>query len=83
MERFLAEMFTILFSAVIIFLVVNVWDLQRERGAAVLQAVDGDEGYGVAFRDTVVRRFEQVVSTVVVLAMTAVHGWLLWEKWLG
>ena len=79
---FLIEMFTMLFCAVIIFLVVNVWDLQRERGAPVLRPeVDG--GYGVVFRDAVARRFEQWVSSVVVIAMTAAFGWLLWEKWLG
>ena len=76
-------MFTILFSAVIVFLVVNVWDLQRERGAPVLLPEEGDGGYGVVFRDAVVRRFEQVVSIVVVLAMSAAYGWLLWGKWLG
>ena len=80
---FLTEMFTMLFCAVIIFLVVNVWDLQRERGAPVLQREADDSGYGVVFRDAVARRFEQVVSIVVVLAMTAAYGWLLWEKWLG
>lgn len=42
---FLIEMFTILFCAVIIFLVVNVWDLQRERGAPVLKP--DEDGYGV------------------------------------
>ena len=77
---FLIEMFTILFSSVIIFLVVNVWDLQRERGSAVLRP--DEDGYGVVFRDTEVRGFEQVVSIVVVLAMTAAYGWLLWGKWL-
>ena len=80
---FLTEMFTMLFSAVIIFLVVNVWDLQRERGAPVLQPELDDGGYGVVFRDAVARRFEQVVSIVVVLAMTTAFGWLLWGKWLG
>lgn len=76
-------MFTMLFAAVITFLVVNVWDLQRERGAPVLQPQEDDGGYGVVFRDAVVRRFEQVVSIVVVVALTTAFGWLLWEKWLG
>ena len=80
---FLAEMFTVLFSAVIIFLVVNVWDLQRERGAPVLRQEGEGGGYGVVFRDAIVRRIEQVVSIVVVLAMSAAYGWLLWGKWLG
>ena len=80
-DGFMIEMFTILFPAVIIFLVVNVWDLQRERSAPVLRP---DElGYGVVFRDTEVRGFEQAVSIVVVLGMTAAYGWLLWDKWLG
>ena len=80
---FLTEMFTILFSAVIIFLVVNIWDLQRERGAPVLQRKASGGGYSVVFRDAVARRFEQAISIVVVIAMTTAFGWLLSEKWLG
>ena len=80
---FLTEMFTVLFSAVIIFLVVNIWDLQRERGAPVLRRKAAGDGYTVAFRDAVARRFEQAVSIVVLIAMTFTVGWLLWEKWLG
>ena len=79
---FLTEMFTILFSAVIIFLVVNVWDLQRERNAPVLQRAADGGGYGVVFRDAVARRSEQIVSVVVVLAMTGAFTWLIWQKWL-
>ena len=80
---FLTEMFTMLFCAVVIFLVVNVWDLQRERGAPVLRKDADDGSYSVVFRDAVSRGFEQAVSIVVVLAMTVAFGWLFWEKWVG
>ena len=67
-DGFLVEMFTVLFSSVIVFLAINVLDLQRERSAPVLQSDVNGEGYGVVFRDAVTRRFEQVISIAVVLA---------------
>ena len=79
---FLTEMFTVLFSAVILFLVVNVWDLQRERAGPVLKEEGDGSGYGVVFRDVAGRRSEQAVSVAVVLFVAAAFGWLLWEKWL-
>ena len=36
------------------------------------------EGYGVAFRDAVNRRFEQTTSVVTGLLVTAVFAALLW-----
>ena len=79
----LVELFTMLFSAVIIFLVSNVWDLQRDRAGRILQKMPNSDGYGVVFRDVQSRRFEQGTSIVVGLAVTAAYFGLFWYKWLG
>lgn len=94
---FLVEMLVVLFSSVIFFLIVNVWDLHRDRAGEILEkrlyqyhtstdhAGTGTvlyEGYGVAFRDAVNRRFEQTTSVVIGLLVTAAFAALLWQKWM-
>ena len=79
----LVELFTVLFSAVIAFLVVNVWDLQRDRSAKVLEwdALPGD--YNVVFREAKSRRFEQAICVIVGALVTAAYAGLLWGKWIS
>ena len=72
-----------LFSTVIIFLISNVWDLQRDRIARILQRLPGCDEYGVAFRDVQRRGFEQGTSIVVGIAVAAAYFGLFWHKWLG
>lgn len=79
---FLVEMLVVLFSAVIVFLVVNVWDLHRDRAGEIMAKNEEYNGYGVVFRDAVNRRFEQTTSIVVGLLVTAAYAVLLWYKWL-
>ena len=79
----LVELFTMLFSAVVVFLVSNVWDLQRDRTSRILQKLPGGDGYGVVFRDIQSRRFEQGTSVIVGLLVTAAYFGLFWHKWLG
>ena len=79
---FLVEMLVVLFSAVIVFLVVNVWDLHRDRAGEILEKNDEYNGYGVVFRDAVNRRFEQTTSIAVGLLVTVAFAALLWHKWL-
>ena len=89
---FLLEMLVVLFSAVIVFLIVNVWDLHRERAGEILekrlyQDYDGAvvvfyDSYSVVFRDAVSRRFEQTTPIAVGLLVTAIFAILLWYKWL-
>ena len=80
---FLIEMFTIPFSAVIIFLTVNVWDFHRDRIGAILYRNPDHGWYGVLFRDSENRRFEQWISVVIGLAVTVAYAFLLWNKWLN
>ncbi len=79
---FIYEIFSVLFPAVIVFLIVNVWDLHRDRADLVLAAQSGYEGYGVIFRDPKNRRFERTVSTVIGLGIAATYAGLLWYKWI-
>ena len=79
---FLVETLAALFSAVIVFLIFNALDLQRERLGAILKKANGG-GYRVAFGDARSRVFEQRVSVVVGLALSATYAGLLWEKWIG
>lgn len=80
---FLYEVFSALFPAVIVFLIVNVWDLHRDRAELVLAAQEGPQGYGVIFRDPRSRRFEQGVSVVIGLLIIVAYAVLLWYKWVG
>lgn len=79
---FLVEMLVVLFSSVIVFLIVNVWDLHRDRAGEILEKQQDYDGYGVVFRDAVNRRFEQTTSIVIGLLVTAAYAALLWHKWL-
>ena len=80
---FLYEVFSVLFPAVVVFLIVNVWDLHRERADLVLAASEDTAGYGVIFRDPRSRRFEQSMSLVIGLLLIVAYAGLLWYKWLG
>lgn len=89
---FLVEMLVVLFSAVIVFLIVNVWDLHRERAGEILEKQiyphrDSDgvvlyNGYGVVFKGAEDRRFEQKLSMIVGLLVALAYAGLLWYKWL-
>ena len=80
---FIYDVFAALFPAVIIFLIVSVWDLHRDRADLVLATRTGPEGYGVIFRDPRSRRFERGISVVVGLLIIVVYALLLWQKWLN
>ena len=80
---FLVEMFSVLFPAVIVFLIANVWDLHRDRAELVLSSSDTIEGYGVIFRDSRSRRFERGISIVVGLLTIVTYAGLLWSKWVA
>ena len=91
---FLVEMMSVLFSAVIVFLTVNVLDLQRSRKAKVLtrrrrsRKAKGltrrgsSSGYGVSFQNQTRRTVEQWLSLVVGLMIVLSYGALLADKWM-
>ena len=79
---FLFEVFAFLFSAVTVFLLANVWDLQGERAARVLQRQRDSEEYQIAFRDAGNRSFERWISAIIGMAIIVAYAYLLWQKWL-
>ena len=64
-------------------MIINVWDLHRERADLVLESQRSGHEYGVIFRDTKNRRFERSVSIAVGLLIILAYAGLLWNKWLG
>ena len=85
----LVDIFAIVVSSVIIFLLVHIQDLQRERDDAKLEFLDslsletGHPWYVVRFPDTVRRSFDQWLSVVVGAAIMATYVGLLGQRWLG
>ena len=82
-NRLLVDMFAILISAVIVFLVVNVWNLRREREESKLRLIVEQQDYAVRFSDTWQRSFDQWLSIIVGGAIVLTYSALLAHKWVG
>lgn len=78
----LCEMIGVMLSTVIIFLTVNIWDLQIDRDQAILMLAKNGE-YRVTFESTQSHVFERRLSIVVGIATIAAFGILLWFKWIS
>ena len=70
----------VMLYAVIVFQIVNVWDLHRGRAGEILAKIAEYNGYGVAFRDPVNRSFEQTTAIPVGLLGVAGFAAELWDK---
>ena len=92
--RLLADVFAMVVSGVIVFLLVHIQDLQRERDDPKLELpgpTDSEpENPGTSYRDflalfpdTTRRSFNQWLSIVVGIAIVATYVGLLGHKWLG
>ena len=81
---FLIELFTMLFTPVIIFLTVSIWDLRLERIARIMRTrvIAGRRDYSVLFQDETKRHIEQGITVVVGLLMVGTYVGLLGYKWL-
>ncbi len=82
-ERFLIELFAMMVSPVIVFLLVNVWDLHRERDAGWLELGPISNHYVVRFVDNESRLADQWVSVSIGVAIVATFTALIANKWLG
>ena len=82
LTAFLVEMFTMLFSSVIVFLAVNVVDLQRDRSARILRRSDAGD-YTLVFQGSARRHIEQGITIAVGIAIVAAYAALLGHKWLN
>ena len=85
MTAFLIDMFSVLFSSVIVFLTFGIGDLQRDRVARIMlsrsTSVRGQ--YEVLFQDETRPHIEQGITVVVGLLMVGAYAGLLGHKWLG
>jgi hypothetical protein len=79
----LVDLLAVLFSAVVCFLMVNVFDLRQDRYARVLGRAPDLGGYMVTFRDSRDRVLEQWLSVAVGLSVAAAFGGLFCHKWLS
>lgn len=83
--RLLLDLFAMLVSSVIIFLMIYSIDLDRERDAHKLERTteSGGESYLLLFPDTEQRLFDQWLSVGVGAIIILVYAGLLAHKWLG
>ena len=84
--RLMVDLFAMLISAVIIFLLVHIQDLQRERDGSKLESLDSHAAYRnylARFLDTRQRVFDQWLSFTVGTAIVLAYAGLLAHRWLG
>ena len=82
---FLIDMFAMLFSSVIMFLLFNVGDIRQRRLDPTLGSsdIEGVEGYSVVFQNVRRRIAEERISLVVGGALVIMYGVLIWSKFLN
>ena len=83
--RLLIDLFAMLVSSVIIFLMIYSIDLDRERDAHKLEKTAGAEAdeYLLVFPDTERRLFDQWLSVAVGVIIILVYAGLMAHKWVG
>ena len=82
-NRLLVDLFAMVVSGVVFFLLINVRDLHRDRKEIKLEK-DKDTGdYMVQFSDVERRTADQLLSVVVGIAIVATFAVLLGYKWMG
>ena len=81
--RFLVDAFAILITAVIVFLMVNVWDLHRERSEIRLVQEPNSTFFMVHFQDAERRLADQWLSVIVGMGVVVTYCALFGYKWLG
>ena len=87
--RLMVDVFAMLISAVIVFLVVDVRDLHRERAEEKFTTAGVDGQYRIVFRDTERRLPDQLISAlvgamlIVTFLVLLMNKWVGWFPWLG
>ena len=81
--RGLIDLFAMLVSSVIVFLMIYSMDLDRERDAHKLERATEGGDYLLLFPDTERRLFDQWLSIVVGVAIILTYAGLVMHKWLG
>lgn len=81
--RFMIDIFAMLIAPVIVFLMVNIWDLHRERNEKWLELRADLGDYAVHFPDAGRRRPDQWLSILLGVGIVGTYVGLLAHKWLG
>ena len=85
-RRFLVDIFAMVISAVVVFLLAHAWDLQRERDDYKLEPIEtSDEHrfYEIKFPDTQRRMLDIWLSVVVGTGLIIIYVALLGDKWVA
>ena len=82
-NAFLLETFVLIFSSTMAFLVVNLFDLRRERETPLMRPANVlNEDYRVFFRYKRDLAVQNATAIIISVALSAVFCWLLYDKWL-
>ena len=81
--RFMVDIFAMLIAPVIVFLMVNIWDLHRERSGKWLEVRAELGDHTVRFPGAGQRRADQWLSVLLGVGIVATYVGLLAHKWLG
>ncbi len=85
-RRFLLDIFAMVLSAVVVFLLAHAWDLQRERDDYKLDSIESSDKYRfyeIRFPDTQRRMLDIWPSVGVGTGLIIAYVALLGDKWVG
>jgi len=85
-KRFLVDIFAMVISAVVVFLLAHAWDLQRERDEHKLEPIEASDEYRhyeIRFPDTQRRMLDISLSIVVGTGLIIIYIVLIGDKWIG
>ena len=80
----LVDLNAMLLPSVVVFLLVNVWDLQLERDKAILgvrEVAGRNADFGLLFVDSADRGLNEWISVVLGVGVIVAFAVLLWLKW--
>lgn len=80
--RFLVDLLSMQFAAVVIFLATNIIDFHRERNEPTVKRYSDPPGYGVRFHSTKNRRDEKVFAVVLSFFVTLTFLACFFAKWV-
>ena len=85
-RRFLVDIFAMVISAVVVFLLAHAWDLQRERDDFKLEPIEASDEhrfYEIRFPDTQRRMLDIWLSVIVGTGLIVIYVALLGDRWVG
>ena len=85
-DGFAVKLFAMLLSTIVVFLFANIVDLWIDRDYPIMKKYKNTSKdkweFGVEFRDTKSRNFEQWISSLICVAIIGIYGYFLWQEWV-